>query len=424
MTGYYAQMNIYLVGGAVRDELLGYPYHEHDWVVVGATPEQLVATGYQPVGKDFPVFLHPETHEEYALARTERKHGHGYGGFSFYTEPDVTLEQDLARRDLTINAMARDDQGTLIDPYGGRQDLEARILRHVSPAFAEDPLRVLRVARFAARYHHLGFTLAPETLALMHQLVDEDEMEHLVAERVWKETSRALLEHDPDIFFTLLREVGALARLMPELDALFGVPQPPQHHPEVDTGIHTMMVLQQAARLSDELVVRFAALLHDLGKGVTPPEQWPRHIGHEQRGLPLIRTFCERLNVPKDCRDLALLVAEFHTHIHRALELKASTLLKVFQRADLFRRPERLNQILLACKADSRGRPGHEENPYPQADFVHEAFQRCRTVDVKALREKGYEGQALGRQIDRERLRQLRQFQRHTKDQAEDPAHD
>ena len=413
-------MKIYLVGGAVRDDLLGYPCHERDWVVVGATPAQLTALGYTPVGKDFPVFLHPDTREEYALARTERKSGHGYGGFSFYAEPDVTLEQDLARRDLTINAMARDEHGELVDPYGGRKDLEARLLRHVSPAFAEDPLRVLRVARFAARYHHLGFALAPETLSLMRQLVDSGEMEHLVAERVWKETARALGERDPDIYFTVLRDAGALARLMPELDALFGVPQPPQHHPEVDTGVHTLMVLQQAARLSEALTVRFAALLHDLGKGTTPPEEWPRHIGHETRGLKAIRSFCQRLAVPNDCRDLALLAAEFHTHVHRARELKASTLLKLFQRTDAFRRPERFDQLLLACEADARGRTGFEARAYPQADFVRGAFIHCRQVDVQALRERGHEGPALGRQIERERIRRLRQYQQQHKDITHD----
>lgn len=400
-------MKIYLVGGAVRDKLLGYPHHERDWVVVGARPNELEAKGFVPVGKDFPVFLHPETKEEYALARTERKTGSGYSGFQFHSAPDVTLEEDLRRRDLTINAMAEDEHGQLVDPYGGREDLRRKLLRHVSPAFVEDPVRVLRVARFAARYHHLGFRIAPETLALMKELVQNGEVDHLVAERIWKETERALLERSPHIFITSLRECGALGRIMPELDALFGVPQPPEHHPEIDTGEHCLLVLQQAAALSESASVRFAALVHDLGKGITPPSQWPRHIGHEKRGLPLLNQLCERLAVPKEHRELARLATEFHTHCHRAQELKPSTVLKLLKSTDAFRRPERFEEFLLCCEADARGRTGFENRPYPQADYLRAALAACLSIDNRDIAAQGVTGKAFGRALDQERLSRL-----------------
>jgi tRNA nucleotidyltransferase (CCA-adding enzyme) len=403
----HSGMKIYLVGGAVRDKLLGYPHHERDWVVVGARPEELEAQGFIPVGKDFPVFLHPRTKEEYALARTERKTGPGYTGFSFHSAPDVTLEEDLRRRDLTINAMAEDEAGQLIDPYGGRDDLQRKLLRHVSPAFAEDPVRVLRVARLAARYHHRGFRIAPETLDLMKELVKSGEVDHLVAERIWKEAERALMEHSPDIFITTLRDCGALERIMPELDALFGVPQPAEHHPEIDTGVHCLMVLMQAAAMNGSARVRFAALVHDLGKGTTPEAEWPRHIGHEQRGLPLINALCERLAVPKEFRELARLAAQYHTHCHRARELKPSTVLKLFKAADAFRRPERFEEFLLCCEADARGRTGFEDCIYPQADYLRTALARCREIDNREIAAQGFTGKEFGQALDKERLRQL-----------------
>lgn len=397
-------MKTYLVGGAVRDQLLGHPYHERDWVVVGATPEQMLANGFQQVGADFPVFLHPQTHEEYALARTERKQGHGYTGFTVHAATDVTLEQDLLRRDLTINAIARDEDGNLIDPYHGQRDLEQRVLRHVSPAFAEDPLRVLRVARFAARYRQYGFTIAPETQHLMQQLAHAGELAHLTPERVWKETSRALSGAMPHIYFQTLRDCGALAALFPELDALFGVPNPAQWHPEIDTGIHTLMVLQQASMLSAELPVRFAALVHDLGKAKTPLDKWPSHRGHEQLGLSPVRQLCQRLRVPNPCTELALLVTEFHGHIHRAKELRPQTLLKLFNQCDVWRRPERFAGLLLACEADARGRTGYEQHPYPQADYVRQALTAAQQVDVKAIVAAGYQGAAIREQLEQQRL--------------------
>lgn len=400
-------MKIYLVGGAVRDQLLGYPSTENDWVVVGTSPHELETLGYTPVGKDFPVFLHPHTREEYALARTERKNGHGYGGFTFYCGTEVTLEDDLRRRDLTINAMAEDEAGNIIDPYGGQRDLHARLLRHVAPAFSEDPLRILRVARFAARYQHLGFTVADETLALMRDIVVAGEIEHLVRERIWKETERALGERSPEIFIQVLRDCGALARLMPEVDALFGVPQTALHHPEIDTGIHTLMSLQQACKLSAVTAVRFATLVHDLGKGQTPPQEWPRHIAHESRSLPLVKKLCERIAAPREYRELALLVAELHTHSHRALELKPTTLLKLLKQVDAFRRPERWEHFLLCCEADARGRTGFEEREYPQADYLREALAACQAIDVSAIAAQGFTGQNFGNELDRQRLIQL-----------------
>jgi tRNA nucleotidyltransferase (CCA-adding enzyme) len=375
-------VKIYAVGGAVRDEMLGLPVQDRDYVVVGATPEEMVRLGYRPVGRDFPVFLHPETHEEYALARTERKSGRGYRGFQVYAAPDVTLEDDLARRDLTINAMARAEDGTLIDPFGGAADIASRTLRHVGPAFVEDPVRVLRVARFSAR---LGFDVAPETMALMRRMVEEGEVDHLVAERVWQELSLGLMSPQPRRMLEVLRACGALARILPEVDRLFGVPQPPQHHPEIDTGDHVLRVLDCTAARDEPLEVRFAALVHDLGKGTTPPEQWPRHIAHEARSVELIEALCERLRVPAACREVALAVARVHTKVHRALELRPATLLALIEQVDYFRRPERLDLVLRACECDARGRKGLEQRAYPQADHVRRAARAAASVDAGAI---------------------------------------
>ena len=403
-------MLVYKVGGAVRDELLGLPVQDVDWVVVGSTPAQMQELGYRPVGGDFPVFLHPHTGEEYALARTERKNGHGYGGFVFHAEPTVTLEQDLLRRDLTINAMAMDDQGQLVDPYGGASDLDNKVLRHVSPAFAEDPLRVLRVARFAARYAHMGFTIADETLELMQQLAHSGELAHLVAERVWQECARALMEPSPDVFIQVLHETDALKPLLPEVDRLFGVPQRAEFHPEVDTGVHVLMVLQQCARFEQNLGVRWACLLHDLGKGITPEHILPRHLGHETRGVPLIKEVCLRLRVPRDLTELALLVGEYHLHSHRALELKPSTLLKLLLRLDCLRRPARLEDFINACEMDARGRLGFTEREYPQADFLRGAAECIRQVDVQPLLERGLKGAELGEALYQARLGALKVY--------------
>ncbi|MGE8436437.1 MAG: multifunctional CCA addition/repair protein [Pseudomonas palmensis] len=408
-------MQIYKVGGAVRDRLLGRPVTDIDWVVVGATVEQMQAQGYRPVGADFPVFLHPQSGEEYALARTERKSGRGYGGFTFHASPEVTLEEDLVRRDLTINAMAEDEQGRITDPYKGQQDLQDRILRHVSPAFAEDPLRVLRVARFAARYAGLGFQVAPETLALMRELSESGELQALTAERSWKEIARALMEEQPQVFIQVLRDCGALKQLMPELDVLFGVPQPAAHHPEIDTGVHTLSVLEQAARHNQPLTVRWACLLHDLGKGLTPEEEWPRHIAHEHRGLKAIKAVNQRFKAPRDCQELALLVGEYHTHGHRALELKASTLLELLQRFDVYRRPQRFEEFIAACEMDARGRLGLEERDYPQAAYLRCAAGAARAVAVQPLVEKGFTGQGLGEAIKRERLNALKAYKESAK---------
>ncbi|HLN49826.1 MAG TPA: multifunctional CCA addition/repair protein [Steroidobacteraceae bacterium] len=363
-------MQVYLVGGAVRDALLGLPVKERDWVVVGGTREELLRLKYREVGRDFPVFLHPDTHEEYALARRERKVAPGYRGFSVEFGPEVTLDEDLARRDLTINAMGQSPDGTLIDPYGGRRDVESRSLRHVSAAFIEDPVRVLRVARFAARFAPLGFRVADDTMALMQSMVERNEVDALVAERVWQESEKALREPAASAFFTVLRECGALGRIYPEIDALFGVPQPAEWHPEIDTGLHTLMVLDQAVRLSEDSKVRFAALLHDVGKGETPPVEWPSHRGHEERSVALIEALAVRLRVPSDYRDLAVIVARHHGMVHRALELKPKTILEFMERADAFRRPERFAQALIACEADSRGRTGLETKAYPQRQFL------------------------------------------------------
>ncbi|RZG65887.1 multifunctional CCA addition/repair protein [Acinetobacter bouvetii] len=378
-------MQVYLVGGAVRDQLLGHPYHEKDYVVVGATPEQMLAQGYQPVGKDFPVFLHPETKDEYALARTERKSGHGYHGFEFYTDAAVTLEQDLIRRDLTINAIAKDDDGNLYDPYGGQKDLDQRVLRHVSHAFVEDPLRVLRIARFAARYKSLGFTVADETLVLMKELAESGELEALTPERVWKETSRALMEDHADEYFEVLRACGALKVLFPEIDALYGIPQRPEYHPEIDCGIHTMMSLQQACRANYSLDVRFAVLVHDLGKALTPADELPRHIMHEERGIKPVNVVCDRLRVPTNTKQLALAVCKEHLKCHQALALKPGTLWRLLQRLDVLRRPERVEAFVQACECDSRGRLGLEDRDYPQAQYVLDAMQVVRSIKAQDL---------------------------------------
>ena len=405
-------MKTYLVGGAVRDKLLNRTVTEKDWVVVGSNPEQMIAQGFTPVGQDFPVFLHPQTKEEYALARTERKTGKGYAGFSFYCGEEVTLEHDLIRRDLTINAMAEDENGNIIDPYNGQQDLADRLLRHVSPAFAEDPVRILRIARFAARYHALGFRVADETIALMQTMVAKGEVDHLVAERVWKETERALGEPNPEIFIEVLRASHALMRLFPEIDALFGVPQTATHHPEIDTGIHTLMSLQQAVKLSPSTCVRFATLLHDLGKATTPQDEWPRHIAHEDRSLPLVKKLCERIAAPKEYKDLALMVAQWHTHCHRALELKPATLLKVLQSNDAFRRQERFEQFLLCCEADARGRTGFENRDYPQAQFFRAALAAAQAVNIAVIQQAGFSGKAFGDEVNRQRLQNLLQLKR------------
>ena len=376
-------MKTYIVGGAVRDRLLGLPVADRDHVVVGAAPDDMVALGYQPVGKDFPVFLHPTSHEEYALARTERKSGHGYKGFKIYAAPEVTLEEDLRRRDLTINAMAEDAAGALVDPYGGQRDLAARVFRHVSEAFAEDPVRILRVARFAARF--TDFAVAPGTYALMRQMVDNGEVDALVPERVWQEIARGLMEAQPSRMFKVLRDCGALARLFTEIDRLFGVPQPPEHHPEVDTGVHVMRVIDWAARQGMSLPVRFAALTHDLGKGVTPPELWPKHHGHEAKSVELVRALSERLRVPADCRDLAVVVARDHGYVHRALRLRPGAIVELLERVDAFRRPERFEDFLLACECDFRGRPGYEARPFPEPDYLRRALRATLSIDAGAV---------------------------------------
>ena len=377
-------MKAYVVGGAVRDRLLGRPVNDHDWVVVGSTPEQMVAAGYKPVGRDFPVFLHPDTHEEYALARTERKSGRGYHGFQFQAAPDVTIEQDLARRDLTINAIAEDPEtGALVDPYGGQRDLQAKVLRHVSQAFADDPVRLLRLARLAARY--ADFEIAPETLALCRRMVEAGEVDALVAERVWQELSRGLMEPRPDRMLVVLRDSGALARLLPEVDRLWGVPQPAAHHPEVDAGVHLLMVLRMAARLEAPLTVRFACLCHDLGKGTTDEALLPRHLGHEARSVALAESLCERWRVPADCRALAVVTAREHGHIHGSGALNAKALVRLFERCDAWRRPERFAELLLACECDARGRLGLEERPYAPRPHLAAALAAARAVDTAAV---------------------------------------
>jgi tRNA nucleotidyltransferase (CCA-adding enzyme) len=406
-------MRSFRVGGAVRDALLGLPVNDTDWVVVGATPDAMIAAGYLPVGKDFPVFLHPETREEYALARTERKTGRGYHGFSFQAAPDVTLEQDLARRDLTINAIAQAEDGSLIDPYGGQQDLGRKVLRHVTDAFREDPVRILRVARFAARFHH--FSLAPETMELMRAMVADGEADHLVPERVWQELARGLMEEKPSRMFEILRECGALARILPEVDRLWGVPQRADYHPEVDTGVHNMMVLDMSARLDAPLPVRFACLTHDLGKGTTPQDVLPRHIGHEQRSAKLLQGVCNRLRVPNECRELADVVAREHGNIHRSGEFGAAAVVRLLERCDAFRKPQRFEQVLLACECDARGRLGLEEQAYPQRARLLAALTAARAVDTATLaaqaREQGLSGEAIGERIQHARVQVVHELQ-------------
>jgi len=404
-------MEVYLVGGAVRDRLLGRTVKERDWVVVGAKPAELEARGYRAVGKDFPVFLHPQTHEEYALARLERKIGPGYRGFETQFSPDVTLAQDLRRRDLTINAIAESESGELIDPYGGRRDIEARQLRHVSDSFTEDPVRILRVARFAARFATLGFHVADETLELMRAMVASREVDALVPERVWQETERALAEERPEVYFETLRACGALAAIFPEIDALWGVPQPPQWHPEIDTGVHTMLVLACSAQLSPATSVRFAALTHDLGKATTPRERWPSHHGHEERGAHLIDALCDRLRVPNEHRELARLVARYHALVHRALELRANTVLELLEHTDALRRAERFRDVLLACEADARGRTGLEDRPYPQRAYLEAARERAASVTLAADERAGLAGAAIGERLHERRLAALQQLQ-------------
>lgn len=400
-------MKIYQVGGSVRDALLGRPVADRDWVVVGATPEQMIAAGYRPVGRDFPVFLHPQTQEEYALARTERKTAPGYHGFVFHAAPDVTLEQDLARRDLTINAMARDADGTLIDPFGGHADLQARVLRHVGPAFAEDPVRILRLARFAARLPE--FTVAPETMALLRAMVAAGEVDALVPERVWQELARGLMEARPSRMIEVLRGCGALARLLPELDRLWGVPQPAAHHPEVDTGAHMLLVIDAAARLDAALPARWAALLHDLGKGTTPADQWPRHIDHERRSVELARAVCERLRVPAESRDAALLAAREHGNIHRALDLDAAALVRLLERCDALRRTEPFLHVLDACEADWRGRTGFAERRYPQRARLLRALEIARSVDAGAVAARaGPDGARIAQAVHEARVAAVR----------------
>jgi len=400
----------YLVGGAVRDALLGLPVKDKDWVVVGATPQQMLDAGYQQVGRDFPVFLHPKSHQEYALARTERKSGSGYTGFTCYAAPDVTLEQDLLRRDLTVNALAQDDNGEIVDPYNGQQDLQNRLLRHVSPAFSEDPLRVLRVARFAARYAHLSFRIADETMALMRDMTAAGELEHLTPERVWKETENALGTHNPQVYFQTLRDCGALKVLFPEIDALYGVPAPAKWHPEIDTGVHTLMTLTMAAMLTPALDVRFATLCHDLGKGLTPRELWPRHHGHGPAGVKLVEQLCTRLRVPNEMRDLAKLVAEFHDLIHTLPILKPVTLVKLFDSIDAWRKPQRVTQLALTSEADVRGRTGFEACDYSQGRLLHEAWEAAKAVPTKPVIDAGFKGPEVREELTRRRIEAVAQW--------------
>jgi tRNA nucleotidyltransferase (CCA-adding enzyme) len=400
-------MQVYLVGGAVRDALLGLPLKERDWVVVGGTRDELLRGKFREVGRDFPVFLHPDSHEEYALARLERKVSPGYRGFAVEFGPEVTLEEDLARRDLTINAMAQSSDGSLLDPYGGRRDLEARLLRHVSPAFVEDPVRILRVARFAARFAPLGFRVAPETAVLMRSMVERGEADALVAERVWQETEKALRESAASVFFRVLRECGALQAVYPEIDALFGVPQPAQWHPEIDTGVHTLMVLDQAATLSSATTVRFAALVHDLGKGTTPKQQWPKHAGHEERSVALIEALCARLRLPSEYRELSVIVARYHGNAHRAFELRPKTILEMLEKSDALRRPERFAQALLAFEADSRGRLGLESAPYPQREFLQATRDAAAAIKPTPEEIAQYSGVQIAKRLHERRLQAI-----------------
>ncbi|NIO41791.1 MAG: multifunctional CCA addition/repair protein [Burkholderiales bacterium] len=397
-------MKVYMVGGSVRDQLLGLEVRDQDYVVVGSTPEEMQRLGFKPVGKDFPVFLHPETHEEYALARTERKSGHGYRGFVIHASPDVSLEQDLERRDLTINAIARDENGNIIDPFNGVTDLRDGVLRHVGPAFVEDPVRVLRTARFAARF---GFDIADETTELMRKMVANGEVDHLVAERVWQEVARGLMETKPSRMFEVLRQCGALARILPEVDALFGVPQPEQHHPEKDSGLHTMMVVDYAAKRHYSLAVRFAGLTHDLGKAATPRHEWPAHHGHEQKSTQLVESLCARLRVPRYCCDVARLTARYHGQIHRAQELRPATILRLLKVTDAFRKPERFEEILQASESDFRGRPGYEDKAYPQAALLKNAHRAAKAVDISALAPSLDDPARIREQVDAARTRAI-----------------
>lgn len=403
-------MEIYLVGGAVRDKLLGLPVKERDWVVIGETPESMVKQGFRPVGKDFPVFLHPQSHEEYALARTERKTAPGYKGFTVHAAPDVSLEQDLIRRDLTINAMAMTPEGQLIDPYGGQIDLEHRIFRHISPAFAEDPVRILRVARFAARYGHLGFMLAEDTLVLMRSMAAAGEVDHLVPERIWAELFKALNEKSPSAFFYTLKDCAALDKIFPEINGLFGVPQPEKHHPEIDTGIHAMLCLEQAALLSSSPEVRFAALVHDLGKGISPKSNWPHHYGHETQGLPILEQMCERLRVPNSFKELAKQVMQYHTHCHRAFELRASTINDMLAALGAYKSTNKLPEFLLACEADAKGRTGFENSPYPQAELLSGAAKAAVSVDTSTIINGLLQGSQIGEAIRRLRIKAIGEF--------------
>ncbi len=404
-TTYSKLMEIYLVGGAVRDKLLGLPVIEKDWVVIGETPESMVKQGFRPVGKDFPVFLHPQSHDEYALARTERKTAPGYKGFTVHASPEVSLEQDLIRRDLTINAMAMTPQGQLIDPYCGQQDINNRIFRHISPAFAEDPVRILRVARFAARYGHLGFTLAEETRELMQSMVSAGEVDYLVPERVWAELFKALKEQTPSAFFYTLKNCTALEKIFPEISCLFGVPQPEKYHPEIDTGLHSMLCLEQAVQLSTSTEVRFAALVHDLGKGVTPKEHWPHHYGHEKIGLPILENLCARLRVPNKFKALAMHVMQYHTHCHKAFELRASTLTDALAVLGAFKVNNTLSEFLLACEADAKGRSGLEHIPYPQAALIKRAAKSATSIDTSAILNSELQGPQIGTAIRRLRIK-------------------
>lgn len=405
-------MKCYRVGGCVRDHLLGLPVHDIDWVVTGATAAQMQAAGYKAIGRDFQVFLHPDSKQEYALARSERKSGPGYRGFDISTDPNITIEQDLLRRDLTINAIAEDEQGNIIDPYGGREDIEARCLRHVSDAFVEDPVRVLRIARFAARFHRLGFRIADETCELIRDIGKSGELAALVAERVWSELSRALDEPDPAVFFTSLRDCGVLDKLFPEIDALFGVPQNATYHPEIDTGVHVMMALQASAALGHDTETRFAVLMHDLGKASTPADVLPSHHGHESRGRQPVKDFCKRWRVPRAHTELALITTELHLLAHRCEELRAATLLQLFTRADSLRKPERFNKMLEACRADIRGRNGSEDHPYPQADYLAGLSLKLVNMDIGEIRKKGLDGKAIGQAIRAARLQLIEREQR------------
>jgi tRNA nucleotidyltransferase (CCA-adding enzyme) len=397
-------MKIYRVGGAVRDKLLNYPSDENDWVVVGATPQKMVDLNYVPVGSDFPVFIQPETGEEYALARTERKSGHGYQGFTFHADENISLEEDLVRRDLTINAMAENQDGSLIDPYGGQRDLSDKLLRHVSDAFTEDPLRVLRVARFAARYHHLGFTIAPETLDLMTSITASGELGYLVAERVWKETERALGERSPDIYIQTLRDCGALKALFPEVDCLFGVAQRADFHPEIDTGIHILMALQQSVKVSDNSAIRFAVLVHDLGKGITPEHILPSHSGHEARGVTLVESLCDRLKVPNHFRQLAVAVTEYHLMCHKAQALEPESILELLKGIGALKSNDKLEDFILCCEADARGRTGFEDRAYPSADYLRAALSKATDISIADLVKSGIEGAEIGRQLSLRRI--------------------